>query len=309
MPSESLPSPRAITQYIREEITTLLQANDIYELDSYGWLDAYNDIVDPELIGHPMRQRDSFWWRFLLATDSPNPPQLIPWEKALVIADGDFEGLMEAARLSIGLMLFQRDKVGERLDTFDTSISLPMISVHLISAMSFLSSASGRLRDFFISAVFKKITERPTRRRGGMFPTGTEFYEKNSERKKYAAPFKEATDKFKGHVDSSIANAATQLTALADEIENFRLMRHSIIHVIATDLASNRKKLVDNPPSAVGDDNDFQIDWEATHKMVEKEEFEYQERLAQPLHWYKKLIEASNHVFIVERALRSPAFS
>src|ERR1700752_3296412 len=115
MPSESLPSPRAITQYIREEIRTLLQANDIYELESYGWLDAYNDIVDPELIGHPMRQRDSFWWRFLFATDCPNPPQLTPWEKSLVIADGDFEGLMEAARLSIGLMLFQRDKVGERL--------------------------------------------------------------------------------------------------------------------------------------------------------------------------------------------------
>jgi hypothetical protein len=66
---------------------------------------------------------------------------------------------------------------------------------------------------------------------------------------------------------------------------------------------------VDNPPSPVGDDNAFEIDWEATHKMVEKEEFEYQERLAQPLRWYKKLIKASNHVFIVERALRSPAFS
>jgi hypothetical protein len=60
---------------------------------------------------------------------------------------------------------------------------------------------------------------------------------------------------------------------------------------------------VDNPPSPVGDDNAFEIDWEATHKMVEKEEFEYQERLAQPLRWYKKLIKASRQALATVAAL------
>jgi hypothetical protein len=186
MPTDPSVSPQTINQYIREEITELLVNNEVYELQSYGWIDAHTH--DPELVGHAMQQTDSFAWRFLLAAiDSPNPPQLNPWEKALAVSGGDFEGLMEAARISIGLMLFQDARVGENITAPDS-----FFSVHLMGAMFLLGAASDRLRDFFVSAVFHKITERPRRRSA----TITDYYNKgrfkHDDRIRYVTPFREA---------------------------------------------------------------------------------------------------------------------
>jgi hypothetical protein len=72
------------------------------------------------------------------------------------VAGEDFAGLVEAGRLAIGLMLYQSNLVGEKFDHFDTTSPVPFISVHLMSAMIFLGSASDRLRDFFVASVFEK---------------------------------------------------------------------------------------------------------------------------------------------------------
>jgi hypothetical protein len=41
-------SPQTINQYIRDAIVELLLENEIYQLDTYGWIDA--DTYDPELV-------------------------------------------------------------------------------------------------------------------------------------------------------------------------------------------------------------------------------------------------------------------
>jgi hypothetical protein len=110
----------------------------------YGWLNA--DDHDPEMVGHATAQTSSLSWRILEAKDKPNAPQIETWEKSLVVAGGDFEGLMEASRISIGLML-----VHEKAWDF--------FSVHLMGSMFFLSAASDQLRDSYISAVFAETTK------------------------------------------------------------------------------------------------------------------------------------------------------
>jgi len=66
-------APKEISKYIREQMTDLLHVNDIYQLDSYGWIDADNH--DPDLVGHTMRQTDNLSLRLL---DQENPPPLLP---------------------------------------------------------------------------------------------------------------------------------------------------------------------------------------------------------------------------------------
>jgi hypothetical protein len=204
-------SPHKVNAYVREQMTTLLHANDIYDFDTYGWIDA--DTHDPEMVGHAMHQVDSLSWRFLeTAMASPSPPQLEGWQKFLVRSGGDFEGLMKATRLSIGLMLFQDTLVRENTDESDSFFPL-----HLMSSMILLGSASDRLRDFFIAATAHKTTEE---------------YEKGQKRRSYTKPFHQARERLQG----PLSTPARSLCTLAVKIEKFRRMRNEIVHVISTEL-------------------------------------------------------------------------
>jgi hypothetical protein len=291
MATQQFPSPRIISEYIHREMTSLLHANNVYRLDSYGWIDA--ETHDPALVGHAMRQTDSLAFRLLVGD---HPPPLSPWQKFLIIAAEDFEGLLEATRLSIGLMLFQSDIVGERPDTFDTSL----ISVHLMSSMFFLGAASDRLRDVFVAAVSNKTT--------------TEYHHGKYNKQKrswYKTPFIEAIEYLQSR---PFSDSIAKLPPLTETIHTFRDMRNEIVHVIATELAQRGKELVNNPPSA-HDDETVELHWEPTEaiiteslKQAEKEaETEHRNRISRPIRWYQLLIEASNHVFIIENMLRNRA--
>jgi hypothetical protein len=300
MPTDPSLSPQTLNQYIRDEITELLHDNEVYELQSCGWIDA--DTHGPELVGHAMQQTDSFAWRFLLAAmDSPNPPQLNPWEKALAISGGDFEGLMEAARISIGLMLFQDARVGENLTAPDS-----FFSVHLMGAMFFLGAASDRLRDFFVSAVFHKITEHPRRRSVVI----TDYYNKgrfkNDKRSRYVTPFSEAFHDTLASYDDPIASSIAKLPALAEGLEKFRLLRNAIVHVIATEEGRLQEHIVNNPPHPKTDP-DFEITDEMLKDAINTVNAALRARISTPIRWHQLLIEASNHVFIVENMLRRTA--
>jgi hypothetical protein len=119
--------------------------------------------------------------------ESPNPPELRPWQKALAISDGDFEGLMESARISIGLIL----------------------------------------------------------------------------------------------------------------------MRNEIVHVIATEEGRQQAHIVNDPPHREdAGDHDYEITDEMLQEATDTINATYRARISIPIHWYKLLIEASNHVFIVENTLR-----
>ena len=286
MTTEYPPSPETTNKYIREEMTRLLHTNHIYTLDSHGWIDA--DTHDPGLIGHAMNQLDSLSWRFLdAATNSPSPPQLEPWEKFLVISGGDFEGLMEAARLSMGLMLFQDALVKE-----DSTASDSFFPVHLMSAMMLLGSASDRLRDFFIAAVFHKNAEK--------YQTGKYKGEKRSW---YTTPFNEARECL-GNRPELPAASVSKLPDLAGQIHDFRRMRNETVHVIATELGRRQQRLVDDPPSAPTDEFDWVITDEMLDKYSKEVETQHRNRISHPMDWYRLLIDASNHVFIIENTLR-----
>jgi hypothetical protein len=291
-------SPQTINQYIRDAIVELLIENEIYQLDTYGWINA--DTYDSELVGHAMQQTDSFAWRFLLAAmESPNPPELTPWQKALAISGGDFEGLMESARISIGLMLFQDVLVGENI-TAPESFS----SVHLMAAMFFLGAASDRLREFLVSAVFHKITERPRRSSDAT----TDYYNKgrfkNVYRARYVSPFSEALDTLVTY-DDPIASSVAKLPALAEELEKFRLMRNEIVHVIATEEGRQQAHIINDPPHREdAGDHDYEITDEMLQEATDTINAAHRARISIPIHWYKLLIEVGNHVFIVENTLR-----
>src|SRR5262245_49805712 len=103
---------QADDESIGTKIDSLLTDRGIYKLGNYGWkgYDEYDD----QMIGHAMWQTDSLHFHLLeahfLATheNGPSPPVLEPWQQFLVASGGDFEGLMEASRLSIGLTLVQQ---------------------------------------------------------------------------------------------------------------------------------------------------------------------------------------------------------
>jgi hypothetical protein len=290
----TIPSLREVDQRIYEEMTALLHANQIYDLGSYGWIDA--DTHDPDLVGHAMAQTDSFAWRFLLAAmDSPSPPKLTNWQKSLAISGGDFEGLMETARLSIGLMLFQ-DAHRENAHARE------FLSLHLMGAMFLLGAASDRLRDFFIAAVFHKIAERP---RAG-FPT--DYYARrsfqNRDRHQYVTSFYEAALSKLAAPHGSIASSLAKLPELAEEIEKFRSMRNDIVHRIATEQGQQQHSLVNEPPSKAREDTDWESTVEMVRELSEQTEAEHRERISNPMRWYRLLVEASNHVFIIENTLR-----
>jgi hypothetical protein len=286
MPTEYLLSPQTTNKYIREEMTRLLHTNHIYELDSHGWIDA--DTYDPVLIGHAMNQLDSLSWRFFdAAMNSPSPPQLEQWEKFLMISGGDFEGLMEAARLSMGFMLFQDALVNE-----DTTASDSFFPVHLMSAMMLLGSASDRLRDFFIAAVFHKTAEK--------YQTGKY---KGQKRSWYTTSFNEARECL-GNRPELPAASVTKLPDLAGQIHGFRKMRNKTVHVIATELGRQKQRLVDDPPSAHADEFNWVITDEILDTYSMEVETEHQNRISHPMDWYRLLIETSNHVFIIENTLR-----
>jgi hypothetical protein len=282
-------SPQAINAYMREQMTKLLHANDIYAFDAYGWIDA--DTHDPEMVGHAMHQVDSLSWRFREAAMAcPNPLRLERWAQRLVISGGDFEGLMKAARLSIGVMLFQDSLVTDHIDASDS-----LFQLHLMSAMILLNIASDRLRDFFIAAAFRKTTGEYT----------GDYKKSQNKRPSYSKPFHQARER----LQHPLSAPAGRLCGLAGKIQKFRSGRNEIVHDVATELGRLEELLVDNPPSRAHED---QFDWEEiTDEMIqrfsEETKVAHQKRISYPMDWYRLLIDASNYVFIIENTLRQAA--
>jgi len=92
------------TEALEREVQSALAEASVYDVSSYGWLNE-ND-ADPGFIGHAMWQIDppSIDLKALLGeTPVSRRPEDI--EREILTAGEDFCGLMQAARLSIGLAL------------------------------------------------------------------------------------------------------------------------------------------------------------------------------------------------------------
>jgi hypothetical protein len=281
---------------VQEAITNLLHENQLYAIGAYGW--SGPDDVDSETVGHAMWQTDGPTDALLesgMAHGRARTPQVTKWQILCSIAGADFEGLMIAARLSIGHALYQIRTLGERLDAEDS-----LASVHLLSAAMTLGAASDRLRDLFIAAVFQKTSRAYDRSTG---PGATE-------RRLFDTPFREA--RTLGKDLPKFEDALPKLERLAMDNLPFRTARNKLVHELATELGRQRQAAIRNLNDARADSSAWEkltdADFKAMKVQAEADDArKIAEALDPPMAWYRLLVETANEVFIVENVLRNAA--
>lgn len=285
---------KELADQIRESIMALLRSNSIYDLGSYGWLNA--DDADPDLIGHAMWQTDSLSFRLLdarmaaMQSKTAKFPELETWQRFLISVGGDFEGLMDTARLAIGLALFERE-VGDTERFGGDSF----FQLHLIAALVTLGAASDRLRDVFIAAIFHLRTKKYE---------GGDWKEKG-DRKAYGTPFLEAVERLE--LISAAPASVAKLPTLAADIHWFRRARNTVVHDVATESGRLAHEMANSPrPSTYGEGLEMSYERMLEHasEYENRQAKRVAEEMEQPIKWYKLIIEMSNHVFIVENTLR-----
>ena len=122
---------------LRRDIEALLHRIGI--ANSYGWQNA--DDADPEFIGHAMWQTDAPLDDFFESeSDSATRPDAPEWLKRIALEGTDFEGLVQAARMSIGLFLIQANLSQDNI--FHSFNHGDLFDLHWMSSIIYLSTAS-----------------------------------------------------------------------------------------------------------------------------------------------------------------------
>jgi hypothetical protein len=295
-----VPTPqtaRGLDATVRGRIENLLNTAGVRKLNSYGWLDA--DAPDPEFIGHAMWQVEppfehDYGWsirrRGGRATRTP-PREPTETQQLLAVAGVDFDGLMDAARMSIGLFLLQAD-VTREFQLHDDKFR----DLHYMSAVIYLATASERIREFFIAAAFRVPQE--------AYQTGS--YE-GQRRSWYTTPFLEARDAL-ARSSPELSDPLSKALPLAEHIRELRDTRNALIHELATAMGQRERQRFQQRPEAVEPEDytfeDFQKSIKAAAVKIEEEISAITTRLAR---WYELLVRLSNEAFIVEHERRRGA--
>lgn len=216
--------PTHLNDTLHAEAERLLTVAKIWKLGNFGWLNAYD--ADPDLIGHAQWQTDPpidnpmiFNARGTFKAAQPEPPE---WLKTIAIAGADFEGLMEAARMSMGLLLLSIDAARGKPFSNDSFFDL-----HRMSALIYLATASERLRELFIAAAFRQGQEEYSKAKGKVH---------GEPRRRFLSPFIEAADRF------TDCSCLSKLIALAPDIVKMRDERNVLVHEIATEIAQRERQ-------------------------------------------------------------------
>ena len=197
-----------LVEYLDQEANSLLLSHDVYDIGNYGW--QSEDTEDPDYIGHAMWQTSPPFeteWGYLFG-NGPVRHRPTDKKKLLTVAEHDFEGLMRASRLSIGLCLLHRTIAIQK--PFDDN---HYFWLHYTDAILQLNMAADRIREYFIMAFFNSTPDeyKKSGRRNGWF----------------VRPFIAARDRCRqGQVTSYIANAIAPLPDIADQIYRFRESRN-----------------------------------------------------------------------------------
>jgi hypothetical protein len=288
MTIERLISAKEIDEYVRDEIAELLLSNDVHELGHYGWSGV--DTVDDDLVGHAMWQTEPpVDWDFTDVFLRSVPQRLQPWQEVLALSGADFEGTMEAARLSIGLTLFQANLVRN-----DESADQSFFWLHHMGSMISLATASDRIRTFFIAGMFRKTSKE--------YQTG---YYGRQKRSWYTTPFVEAADVFRDATEWTI-DALGKLLRLVAMVRVFRDQRNDIVHEIASRLGRVERELLKRNRAAPKVEGDF-VSQQSSVAIATQHQKELSAALDQSKDWHKLLVQASNLVFIAEHEQRRPA--
>lgn len=281
---------KEINDALRIEVEETLHAAGIYDVESFGWLDA--DRPDPKFIGHAMWQVeppvDIDWSGFSARRPFRELPPAImstpAWLKALQVSGTDFTGLLKAARMSIGLFLVQIKIV----DFFSYD---DMMDMHRMSAIIYLATATDRLREFLIAAAFHE-SPKEYLHRGDIY--------KSKKRSWYSTPFSEAAD-------MTGAAALAKLQPMASRIQNLRITRNKLVHEISTSMARHERARIEEPRSNEREPMDFK-ELQSLVALAKKEnESKKQSAINELAGWYHVLIGASNEAFIFENETRRAA--
>jgi len=277
---------------LRERVEQSLLEARVWKLSSYGWKDAYT--VDPEYIGHAIWQTDPpvsidyLAWSVQQSGTKPPPPPLSQRQQMLSVAGADFDGLMDCARMSIGMLLLQIALVRENQFHDDSFLDL-----HRMSAIIYLSTASERIREYFIAAVFEQA--QPTYHGRGEFGA--------LKRSWYTTPFLEAATRCRDVAEA--AEAQRKLESYAEQVRTLRDTRNEIVHKLATEIGRRERHLVEESlPRREPLNVDLAAIREAARQSQTKRYEELDAIIAQLTEWYELLARTSNEVFIVERWLR-----
>ncbi|UWU76211.1 hypothetical protein N2603_41095 [Bradyrhizobium huanghuaihaiense] len=273
------------------KIERRLNEAKLWPLSSYGWVDE--NTADPDFIGHAMWQveppvsDERFFWTHSTRDGVPPPPAPCERQQSLMVSGTDFEGVMAWARLSIGFVLSQVSLVQGKTFSDETIFEL-----HRVSALIYLSTASDRMRDFFIMAVFDKTRDRYDRQ--GQF--------RNVPRGRFKTAFVEALQLLSGRQD--VASSLSTLLPLAEQVEELRKRRNEMIHELATDAARRERRDLAKPLTKAALDLDFNMLQEvaSNHRRLQKERLGAV--IEELCRWYKLLVKLSNEAFIVENRLR-----
>jgi hypothetical protein len=272
---------------LHAEAERLLTVAKIWKLGNFGWLNGYD--ADPDFIGHAQWQTDPpidnpmiFNARGTYKAEQPEPPE---WLKTIAIAGADFEGLMEAARMSMGLLLLSIDATSEKQFVNDSFLDL-----HRMSALIYLATASERVRELFIAAAFRKRQEEYNKAKGKVH---------GEPRKWFSSPFIEAADIF------ADCDCLPKLIALVPDIVEMREERNILVHEIATEIAQRERKSHAQqsglPSPTVENFQELQ-----TMRAAIRESFDRQREAAikNLSDRYSLLVRASNEIFEFENRVR-----
>jgi len=216
------------------------------------------------------------------------PAQPSETQQLLAVAGADFDGLMDAARMSMGLFLLQADVMREFQLHDDKFLDL-----HHMSAVIYLATASERIREFFIVAAFRVPQD--------TYQKGT--YE-DLKRSWYTTPFLEA---LRTLVKSSpeLSDPLSKAQHLAEQIRELRNTRNALIHELATAIGHRERQLFQERPEAAEVEDftfeDLQKFRKAAEARIEQQNSNATKKLVE---WYTLLARLSNEAFIVEHERR-----
>jgi hypothetical protein len=284
---------KEISDALRTEMGEALNAAGIWHIDAMGWVGP--DTVDPEFVGHAMWTVEppldidwsAFGTRQLPAEPANAPPP--EWLKLLAISGADFQGLIKAARMSIGLLLIQTRIIVSAEFSDDDFFEL-----HSMSAVIYLAMAADRLREFFVAAAFRQ-TQDEYRARGKSY--------RGEERTWYATPFLEAQEVF---TSSESLRLLEKLHAMTLKVRKIRDKRNDLVHVLATSMGHReRQRLREQQAPPADPENISFAEWKEAAATIRDERAEKIEAATKELaDWYMLLMRASNEAFIFEHGQR-----
>ena len=284
-----------LVEYLDQEAGCLLLSQGIYDIGNYGWKSENTE--DPEYIGHAMWQISppmETEWDYLFC-NGPVRHRPTEKEKLLIVSGSDFEGLMRASRLSIGLCLLHGT----------IAIQKPLDDnhyfwLHHTDSILQLNMASDRMREYFVVAFFDETSDsyKKKGRKNGWFVT----------------PFIEARDYCQQkQIKQNIVSAVMSLPDMAEKIYLFRESRNGLVHEISTKLGKMHKELVESQQQAFDSKAMSNVGMDMSdHDLIRQKQFDVNQKHQQELsnssqlivEWYRTLVKFSSHIFEVEHWLR-----